>query len=205
MAKLIPLESEIPYRDMAQQLGPVGPIWSLNNPGVAGMRGGEAVEATRFHNRLVDLMREAFPATADELLSQWESDFGLPLCDDAPTTLEARQAALAGKVAAQGGQSRAYYTDLAWTVLETEGFVRAIDPEFVWIEERPHGSPFRVSINRVGDRLGSVGDLFAWVMHLPSQLSEDGAHVLECLIEHYKPAHTTVSFEYDSDMGEEGP
>lgn len=199
MSKLINIDSDsTAYRDMVAEVLPRGPIWALENPGVEGMAGGLGVEAVRFHRRLYDLMLEAYPATADELLAEWEEVFGLPLCDSLPTGTAARQSALAARVAAQGGQSRAYYIDLAWTVLTPAGYDRTTDPNLVTIEEKPYGTPFRVSINRVGDRLNGIGTTAMWVLHLPVGTPADAAAIIECLIDHYKPAHTSVSYNYDT-------
>lgn len=150
-----------------------------------------------FHGRVIDFLAEADPRTTDELLAEWERVYGLPLCDDAPTGDDERRAALAGRVAAVGGQTPAYYIDLAWAVLEQTGYGRATDPDLVTIEETPYGEPFRVG-DRVGGRLGSVTDLSHWILHLPADTSADLAAIIECLVERYAPAHTVVHFEYDT-------
>lgn len=193
MAGLKPFEESSPaYRGMVSALWPRGPIWDQAQPGVGGLTDGLALEATRFHNRLVALMREAFPATADELLAEWEEVFGLPLCT-APTTDDGRRLALAGRVAARGGQSRAYYIDLAWRVLEADGeLVRADDPEGVWIEERPFGAPFVAWGSNAWEFGSPTGSVFYWILHLPAGASEEKTQIIECLLCRFKPAHTVL-------------
>lgn len=193
MSKLINIDSNsTTYGDMVAEVLPRGPIWDPSNPGVGGMAGGLGVEAVRFHRRLCDLMLEAYPSTADELLAEWEEVFGLPLCTE-PDTDDGRRLALAGRVAAQGGQSRAYYIDLAWRVLEADGeLVRADDPEGVWIEEEPYGSPFEAWGGSAWDLLGGSGARHYWTMHLPSAVGATKRAIIECLLCKYKPAHTVL-------------
>lgn len=193
MSKLINIDSNsTTYGDMVAEVLPRGPIWDPSNPGVGGMAGGLGVEAVRFHRRLCDLMLEAYPATADELLAEWEEVFGLPLCTE-PDTDDGRRVALAGRVAAQGGQSRAYYIDLAWSVLEADGeFSRVDDPSGVWIEEEPYGSPFEAWGGSAWDLLGGSGARHYWTMHLPSAVGATKRAIIECLLCKYKPAHTVL-------------
>lgn len=193
MAGLKPFDESSPaYRGMLGALWPRGPIWDPTQPGVAGLTAGFALEATRFHNRLVALMREAFPATADELLSEWEDAYGLPLCT-APETDDGRRLALAGRVAAQGGQSRPYYIALAWAVLEADGeYSRVDDPEGVWIEERPFGSPFVAWGSAAWEAGSPSAAVFYWILHLPAGVSEVKTDIIECLLCRFKPAHTVL-------------
>lgn len=193
MAGLKPFDESSPaYRGMLGALWPRGPIWDPTQPGVAGLTAGFALEATRFHNRLVALMREAFPATADELLAEWEDAYGLPLCT-APETDDGRRLALAGRVAAQGGQARGYYIALAWAVLEADGeYSRVDDPEGVWIEERPFGSPFVAWGSAAWEAGSPSAAVFHWILHLPAGVSEVKTDIIECLLCRFKPAHTVL-------------
>lgn len=187
MSKLKPLaDGSNVYQRMIAALLPRGPIWSPKNADIAGMTAGLGDEGVRFHNRMADLMLEAYPATADETIDEWESVYGLPLCGDAPTDLASRQAALAGRYAAQGGQDRDYYIAMIRSALG--------DPEAaVTITERPWGSSFCAWASHAWDTLGSPGLVHHWRVTLPAGTSDDLVHIVECLLEEFKPAHTVVS------------
>ena len=199
MAKLIALDkTNTAHRQALQMLLPPGPIWDVRTqPTLGALVSWMATEPKTAHNRFVDLVLEADPRTADELLEEWIEAWGLPsTCGDMPTDADAKRAMLAAKVAAQGGQSRAYYIAIAYAALDQS--YRESGLEWVTIEERPYGVPFRVSVSRVGDRLNGEGAMHYWVLHLPA--AESGtptAEVLECLVSHWKPAHTSVAFAYD--------
>lgn len=188
------VEGTTAYRDMIGQLLPRGPIWRyLAQRGMLGLVGALGEEAVRFHNRMVDLMLEAFPSTATELLAEWEKTYGLPLCADAPTSEDARRAALAGRVAAVGGASVEYFTDLIWAVLESGGtFSRTEQPDGVTIEEWPYGVTLRAWEGSAWDAVADVGAMFHWRVKLPSGTPRDLAHIVECLLRRYKPAHTIL-------------
>lgn len=60
------------------------------------------------------LETESFPATAVQLLPDFEADYGLPdPCSPADATVTERRAALLAKIASLGGQSAAYFIAVA--------------------------------------------------------------------------------------------
>lgn len=179
------------YAAMLARLLPRGPIWDRLNAALGGILTALGTEINAVHARQVDLMEEAYPDTADELLDDWLRVWGLPApCSTMPATDAGKRELLAGKVAAQGGQSRAYFIALGRTVLG--------DPlANVTVEELPEGSPFRVSENRVGDRLVGVGYVHHWVLHMPTTTSATQQDAIECLVNKYKPAQTSATVEYD--------
>ena len=188
--KLLPEDAAI---DLVLAVAPRGPIWDRLMAGVAGLFGGLEVEAVRFLNRLVALMRETVPATANELLAEWEACYGLPQCGDAPTTISGRQAALAGRVAAQGGQSRLYFLDVIWAVLESDGeYDRDLEPDLVTITKRPFGSPFVAWGSTAWEAANPGGAAYYWQATLPPDLSAEKLAVIGCLLCTYKPAHSVV-------------
>lgn len=202
MTRLYPLEEDSEAaQEMVAALLPRGPIWQMRNADVAGMTAGLGDESRRFHNRMVDLMSEAYPATAEEIIAEWESTYGLPICADAPTDLASRQAAVAGAYAAQGGQDRAYFIEMIRAVLG--------DPAAaVTITERPYGRPFRAWASSAWDAATGVAAMHYWRVTLPSGTSPALAHVVGCLLDRYKPAHTvlelvsSVSAYYSSPGGD---
>ena len=72
-----------------------------------------AKEWGRVHNRLLDLLDEADPRTADETIDGWEELLGLPRDGYTPTTLAERQAAAWAAYTASGGGSADYLVEMA--------------------------------------------------------------------------------------------
>lgn len=195
------------YSAQLRALLPQGLAWPRDADSNLGMLlAGIAEELARIDARAGDLIEEADPRTALELLAEWERMAGLPdACYGQPDNIPERQVALTSRIIDLGGQSRAYFTALAASL----GYVVSID-EF---------SPFRC-----GDSCGKpcYDDdwAYAWRMNiLPIEydlpegqfyfaqfrcgdscgkpLRGWGAINLECLVNRYKPAHSTVLFSYD--------
>lgn len=101
---------------VARQLPPRGLAWPLLPGGVfQGFWSATADALATFHARAAQLTEvEAFPPTSIELLPDWETVLGLPdPCLGANPVTAARQAAVAARLAATGGQSVPYYIELA--------------------------------------------------------------------------------------------
>lgn len=157
-----------------------------------------AEEFARIDERAGDLIEESDPRTTLELLPDWERVAGLPdACYGELSTIQERRAALAAKLTRLGGQSRAYFIDLAHQL----GYEVTID-EF---------RPFRAGIGRAGDPVYGQAWLFAWRVNAPEttiryfragqsvageRLRTWGNTLLECAISRVKPAHTHVIFAY---------
>ena len=155
----------------------------------------------RLDQRAQQLLIDAFPCSTTELLPEWEASLGLPdPCTGPIEDLAARQFAVCAKFTMRGGASRGYFIALAKslgidiTIQQFAPFYvgrnrvgdRLFDSAwtFVWqvtITDPGAAIYFRVSENRVGDRL---------VTH------SDQATILQCIFDQYKPAHTTVIFRY---------
>lgn len=147
-------------------------------------------EFAALHDRTRAAHEESDPRTTTEILAQWEKVYGLPLCAEAPTTIEGRRAALAGRVAAVGGQSREYFIGLIRTVLGDPGAA-------VTIIEAPYGRPFYAWLGHAWDPLGAPGAMFVWRVILPSGTDPELAHLVGCLLNKYKPAHTRLELVSD--------
>lgn len=145
---------------------------------------GIADELARVYGRVADLLREAHPATATELLPDWEDEYGLPdLCVTTPQTIDDRRAAVLGRLRGVGGQSRQYYYDLAASM----------------------GIPITIRENRaflcgrdgMGDAIGGGGDTaFLWEVVASSSTTTAQRELLECTFDRLRPGHTTVTFSY---------
>lgn len=157
-----------------------------------------AEELARVDGRADDLLDEADPRTALEMLGDWERVCGLPgECSQEAETIQDRRKACHLVLAAQGGQSAAYYIDMA-AALGVETTVE----EYI---------PFRVGSSSVGDPLIDRAWKHAWLMRGPEEtvshfvaggntvgdaLASWGNEPLECHISRLAPAHTIVIFAY---------
>lgn len=204
------MRSALEYSEQLQALLPPGRAWPRSSDSWLGrLLGGLAEEFARIDGRAFNLLDEADPLSALELLPDWERVAGLPdPCVPISTVVRERQLAVARKIAGLGGQSRTFFIELAARAgLEVE-----ID-EF---------EPF-TCISRCEDELFNDDWRFVWrIRVVASTTSFDsgfldrvayftatsgcderlvswGSDNLECLINRAKPAHTIVLFAYDLD------
>lgn len=158
-----------------------------------------AQELARIDARAERLTTEAIPSTTSELLADWERVAGLPdNCSGLlAETQQGRRNDLVSKLVAQGGQSKAYFIELAAAL----GFEITIE-EF---------RPFQAGFSHAGDTLTNGDWIFTWRVRAPEvtvipfragqsaagePLAVWGNDGLECRIRKYKPAHTNVIFAY---------
>lgn len=194
------------YGQQLRQLLPPGAAWSApDGSSLAGLLLGLAEEFARIDARGIDLVEEADPRTALELLPDWERVAALPdTCSGEPDNVTERQAALHQKLTRVGAQNAATYIELAAKV----GYI-------IWIEEH---RPARMGM-LLGERLNGPEWTFCWTVHvrpfdgyleestfiaqarigdrLGVRLRGFGALNLECLISRAAPAHTQIFFAYD--------
>ncbi|MDO8706437.1 MAG: DUF2313 domain-containing protein [Sulfuricaulis sp.] len=109
------------YREHLQALLPSGAAWPRDTGAVlTATLDALAQELGRVDTRFADLLNEADPRSAYELLADWERSRGLPdPCVTESLTIDQRRTALVGKVTGLGGQSPAYFL----SVLEQLGYV----------------------------------------------------------------------------------
>ena len=187
------------YRSLLAGLLPRGIAWARQAGTVmSALLEGLAVEFARVEERSGNLVNEADPRTALELLAEWETLCGLPdVCTGEAETLAQRRAAVVGRLVALGGQSREYFEAVAAEI----GYQVSIT-EF---------RPFRAGAAVAGDDLTNGEWAFAWQVNAPETsawpflagsgaagepLSAWGNERLECVLARLKPAHTTVLFAY---------
>lgn len=167
---------------MAQVMSGLSPTWARHT--------------ARNNNLLVD----AFPATAVELLTEWEAALGLPdPCAGSAPTIAARQQQVVARFAGSGGQSAAYY--IAYAALL--GYTVTIT-EF---------APARVGQSSMGQPLNGPAWAFAWQITAPlntlvqsrvgsaragDPLASWGNAVLQCELSAIVPAHTITIFAYET-------
>ncbi len=181
-----------------QRLLPRGLAWPRDPEArLTDLLAGLATTQARQHARTGDLSeRESDPAQALELLSDWEAAYGLPdPCLPLNATIEQRRAALLARIAARGGQSIAYFTEVA----------AALGYDILVEEFRP----FRVGAGRVGTPIYGQDWASAWRIRTAAStiaafrlrrsavgepLRSWGNDHLECVMRRLKPAHTTLLF-----------
>ena len=183
------------YTRQALDLLPPGKVWTRELSSVlASVFRALSGELERIDQRGRDVIEESDPRTVLELLVEWETAYGLPgACMQLAGTVQLRKLALVAKVTSLGGQTPAYFEQVAQTL----GFE-------VEIEE---AGQFRVGANRTGDTLYGDGWQWTWIVHAPPfaiTLAEAGVStagqplqastpdLLECTLAELKPAHTQM-------------
>jgi uncharacterized protein YmfQ (DUF2313 family) len=188
------------YRSQLQALLPQGGAWPRDADAVlTHLLNAFADEMERLNGRGDTLLEEIDPRTAVELLADWERVAGLPeeCAPAADLSTAERRAALAAKLANSGGQSRAYFIELA-RALGFDITITEFDPSvcgqmqcgqplqgeawaYAWRVNAPLFSPFQFicGVSACGDPLGGASNA-----------------PLECSFDHQKPAHTFVFFAY---------
>lgn len=152
---------------------------------------------------LEDLLDQADPRRATGMLPDWERLLALPdACTPVGQQLVDRQRLAYQRLVELGGQSRAYFIELAGLLGESGVTI----DEFGTVG-------FTVASNCNG-ALFSQADRFTWRVNIPrlalnarlmtcnsdcdSALQEYTPSVIECAFNRRKPAHTTVIFAYQA-------
>ncbi len=175
------------YARQLKQLLPRGILWNLD-PGswTSWLLTAIADEMARVDDRGEDLINEWDPRTALETLEDWERVLGLPdKCVAVSTVVVERQAAVARQYVSRGGQTPAYYLELAAGL----GFVATYD--------EPAAHTFRLTVNMVASSTSVVSTVFrAGASRAGDRLMSRSVAVLECVINRAKPAHAVALFLY---------
>ena len=188
------------YLQQLQALLPPGPAWAKDDDAtLTRLLSSLSAELARVDGRSWQIVEEADPRTTAELFLDWERVAGLPdscaVAFGGAQTMPQRRAALVGKLVTLGGQSPAYFIGLAAAL----GYAITIT-EF---------RPFTVG-SRVNQPICGSAWSFAWQVNaalntvrkfkvsdtVADPLAAWGNALLECVIKHLKPAHTTVLFSY---------
>lgn len=151
-------------------------------------------QTARSNNLLID----GFPSTTNELLPEWEESLGLPdPCAGESPTLQQRRAQVVARFANVGGQSAAYFVQFASNL----GYEISVVSY----------APARAGQARCGDADNSEDWAHAWSVQLPistvtyarasqstagEPLAVWGNAVLQCELAAFKPAQTTIIFQY---------
>jgi uncharacterized protein YmfQ (DUF2313 family) len=174
---LAPNLTQADFLQALQALMPRGKAWPTDPTATltAVLKGLAGVYATQTESAN-ELLVDSFPATAVNLLPEWQSTLAQP--DPAgPTpsgTAQAQQFA-AAKFALSGGQSAAAFIAFA----AAYGITITVDPR----------APFRAGQSRAGQQCGTTDWFNGWYIHLPTA---DAAYT--GLFTEIAAAHTVLNF-----------
>ena len=194
------------YAQAFARLLPTGEAWS-RDPASTLMqlvRGQAEIWGGVVDPRAADLLQiETDPRYTLQLLAEWERAYGLPdPCIPVVQTLTERRAALAQKIAMQGGQSRAFFIGVAAslgyaiTIKEYRAAQFGLS-SFGGLRGRLNPPAFRFvwTVTVLGNRLTRARfgvTSFGRDPLLAIRRAED----LECIFRRLKPAHTLLFFAY---------
>lgn len=200
---IAPTVTETAYARQLAQLLPPGKLWNLEPDSVTSKTLlALAAEFARVDGRAADLVNETDPRTALETLDDWERVLGLPdsCLTSIPSSVNERRSAITSKYTARGGQSRAYYEQLAAQL----GYTATVSEYKVC----------RSGSARSGDRCNGTAWAFAWLVTISgyeigtvsrarSGTARSGDRIqgfaqldVECIIREAAPAHTFPLFTY---------
>jgi uncharacterized protein YmfQ (DUF2313 family) len=166
--------------------------------------------------RAADLLEiESDPRATVEMIRDWERNWGLPdpCLSHPPTDLIARRQALVAKMTMLGAQSRQFFVDigreLGYDIVITEyspymtgvsrvGDTRTTDPDDVEHYRWTLGPPemryyWSIHVNALKLVYFHVNSSQTGIDRL---LAIDVAADLNCIFDRYKPAHTTIVYDY---------
>lgn len=173
------------FSDFSQallRLLPRGPIWSRDLDGIAARLAtiwGKTF--SRNSARCVNLLKDAFPATTDELLPEWQKTLGLPDPVAPETqTLEQQQAQVVARLTGTGGCSIPYLQDYAKTL----GYSVTITPDSAFYFGMQFGTEF-----------GGEGWNFDYTVTVDDAKANNHT-VLEYELRRLSQAGTNLSFIY---------
>lgn len=185
------------YARQLKQLLPSGLAWNVEPTSrVSKLLLGVAEELARVDTRARNLVDEWDPRTTLELLADWERVFGLPdPCLGVAPSIPQRRASLFAKIVGIGGQTPAYYIEVA----------AALGYTVTLTEYDPYDVEDDVEASILGD-----GWAYAWQINAPletvGEMTVDdtadeilawwGNAALECVMLALKPAHTHLFFSY---------
>lgn len=195
----VPSFSVADFRTALLALLPRGRIWSRDPDGMPWLLSNIwAATFQRSAARAANLITDAFPATATELLPEWEDTLGLPdPCAGEAPTIEQRRAQVVARLTDSGGASIPYFV----------AFVKTLGYDVTITEFAP---------SRFGKKFGGTfgGDdwAYAWQVNLPSFTITNrkfgdvfgepyatwGSTVVQCELLARNPAHTTLIFNYSN-------
>ena len=185
------------YAGLMLSLLPPGSAWPRDPDSVRGrMLAAIAAEFARIDAYYEQILAERTPRTALWLLPEWEASLGLPdECTGPGATIAERRAIAWARMIATGGQSPAYFVDVA----------RALGYEVEIVQYRAriygrrrmgshYGGEEMQHVWRVVERSGTVRPRRYGQAYAGEPYTTWGNWPLVCLLRRLAPAHTVVLF-----------
>ncbi|RMQ98463.1 putative Tail protein [Pseudomonas savastanoi pv. glycinea] len=190
------------YAEQLRALLPAGPAWDSEQvPEVDQVITGLSLEFARIDLRAFDLLNEMDPNSVSELVPDWEQVMGLPdPCLGLNPSFEDRRLSVRQRLVAVGGQTPAFYVDIAIS----QGYPDATVTEYR--TPRMGRSRFGVA------HFGTWSVQFMWKLNTGGRKRQGrrfGASywgerfgvnpgtAIECLIRRAAPAHTVEHINYE--------
>jgi len=194
-----PVYSIDDFHQALRNLMPRGRAWEKETGSVPDQTLGVfAPSFQRSSAAAISLISDAFPATALDLIPEWQETLGLPdPCAGGSPTVPQERRQIVARLTNNGGQNAAYFIAFAARL----GYTVTITND----------APFRCGQSACGQHLGSQEWFFGWVVHAPAYTANpflvgqstagdplnSGANlVLQCELSEAAPAHTVLKFSY---------
>lgn len=197
------MRTPLEYLRLLQSLLPRGRAWNREEGStLTEVLYGKADELSRVDSRSEDLLQERDTRYASELLTDHETDLGLPDdCEQLGETIQERRNIAHTQLITLGGQDKAYFITLAAAL----GFTIAIT-EY---------TPFWCGLGASGSACGDQSNIFYWDVIISVDIAPEIYFIcgssqcgdpliktsvydgLICRLTKLKPAHTEVRFEFD--------
>lgn len=176
------------YRDLLFSLLPPGKLFPRDiNTTTAEVLLGSSDELNRVETRMEDLLAEARVDTVEELLPEFEEEYGIPDPGQeiSETTAERREV-LKAKLVQVGQQDKGYFEEIA----------SELDYDITIVEHKP----FWVGLGTIGEPCGDQWLLFTWYVYIniptdPNDLKWNISQLMTD-IKRLAPAQTRVYFEF---------
>lgn len=185
------------YLRLLQSLLPKGLIWNRQEGStLTNLLLAMSDELARIDARSDVLLTESDPRTTNELLTDWEKEYGLPDDCFAPgQSVNQRKNNVFSRLITVGQQNKEYFIELAAAL----GFTVTIT-EF---------RPFWMGIGAMGDGVGEVVNIFHWQINFlvvdgggfsngfgtGFNVSANDLDAMKCYLTKLKPAHTVLLFK----------
>lgn len=194
------------YEEMLRQFLPPGPAFPRGDyeSVMAMLLEVFALELSRIDSRVDALIREDDPRVSVECFREWLEEWGLPdVCSNLLSNLtdSVLRQLLLFRITVPGGQSRAFFIDLAARF----GYRIQIDElarhtvmsevmDAMWSQNHPY--IWRVNVLSGTSEENTTASMHTVIGGADEPLAWWGDQLIECLIERYKPAQTEVVYGY---------